>query len=157
MALRRPETKAVKTYTFERPGFANAASKIVLVLATLCPIYVVVAQLAARRTDVQYFVLFAYPIIAYWWYVVLKPVKVLQLSENGDLAFVTGLGRKTVSAGSVRAIRPLFNLSAHNFVLQHERGSELLFGDPNAVSLIAAEIQRANPTVHLHHVPHRPE
>lgn len=147
----------MKKYTFERPGFTNTASKGVLVVATLFPIYLVIAQRIAGNAHVQYIVLLVYPIIAYWWYAALKPVKSAQLFENGDLTFVTGFGTKTMAVGSVRAIRPMFNLSARDFVLQHEQGSELLFGDPTAVSLLAASIRRVNPSLRLHRVPDPPE
>jgi len=153
----RTGRRELHTYTFDSPFFANTASKAVLLFVTLFPIFVVVALRIAGNTHSEYLVLFAYPIIGYWWYRILKPVKSVQVLDKGDLVIVTGFGTKTVPADSIRTIRPLSYLSpGDDFVLQHEKGAELLFGNPTAVSLIAAALRQANPAVHLHHVPHPP-
>ena len=83
---------------------------------------------------------FVAPILVYFWYMVLKPVRRAIISEGSQITFTTGLGSRSVMISSIRTIQPFLG-SRENFTLIHENGSELLFSDPTMVALLARDIR----------------
>ena len=122
-----------------------------LVLFTVVGVYAPISQWLAGR-PVQREIALMYPLLAVFWYMHLKPSRSVELTDAGELTFITGFGRRTIAAGDVRSVRPFINLSREQFVLHHARGYELLFDHPEEASRLIADIVALNPDVQVRRV-----
>jgi hypothetical protein len=144
----------VKTYKFHRGEIFQIGSTVMLALMSALLICMPIAQSIARR-PVEYEIFWILPVIAFFWYVRLKPVTSVVISDQ-EITFVSPVGRRSLSYNSIKSIRPMFNTSSRDFVLMHQDGHELLFEDPTTVGLIAQEIRSRNPAVKLRGMPEVP-
>jgi hypothetical protein len=132
----------------------GAFGTTVLALMTALMLYTPVAQYFFGR-EVDYEVMYSYPVFVYFWYMRLKPINTLAVAE-GEVTFANAFGKKRVPIDDLQAIRPFLNVKARDFVLEHRRGNELLFDDPTTVALFVADILARNPNFRVRGVPALP-
>ncbi len=133
----------MRTFIFSRPNVQSIASTVILGFFSVLLIYVPVAQFFAGA-KVQYVILVAYPMLGFFWYIVLKPARKIELSSTAEILVKRGLGTRRIPISSIRTIRPWFNLSRKDFVVEYTGGSELLFGNPVEVRALAEQLSEQN-------------
>lgn len=106
-----------------------------------------------KGKPVQWEIAWMYPMLAFFWYMHLKPSRSAELTAAGELTFITGFGRRTIAVRDVRSVRPFVNLSRNDFVLHHTRGYELLFENLDATARLIADVLALNPDVKVRGVP----
>ncbi len=87
--------------------------------------------------------------IIYVWYRILSPVKAIEISSNGRVRFIRGLGSREVWLREISSIRPWLNIAKKDFVLRHAYGWEFLFEDLDTVVEFAQAIKKVNPSTEI--------
>lgn len=86
----------------------------------------------------------------------LQAARKVTVGQDGQVHVMRTLGRLTVRAEQIRAIRPLLSISRVAFALEHSSGTQWLAGDGTTIALLAKDLRSLNPALITRGVPPLP-
>jgi hypothetical protein len=151
-----PEEARPRDYCLGVPG--QFESRIYPALFLLAALFILLFPLWQLYRDEAVFweILYALGPLAYFAYFFYRGVDRVRLYPDGKILFERVGSSRETSIEAIRRIRPWLWCSRWHFVVELDRGRELLMGSPITVAYLVRALREMRPEIHLVWIPKPP-